>query len=109
MEYYPDDDQQDWNTPDGADDGETTPDTITVWAPTGYQLGDEDSDRALPTALQDDSGSGPYFYPPAGNGEWILCLYDEPSGCWIATQPFEDILGIELKADLTPGGSEKPT
>ena len=98
-------------------DGTSTynPPAEIIWHPSGYQLGDNDCDRTFPAALQggdgdDDGGSGSgdkekWFYPITGVGEWVWCIQDPDTGFWLVLQPFEDIVDIELKGDLTPGGS----
>ena len=94
-----------WNTPSGQGDEATTPETVTVWHNAGYQIGDGDTTRTLPALLQSSSSSGPYFYPAAGNGEWVWCYFDESSYVWLALCGFEDIQPFELKGDLGTGGS----
>ncbi len=107
VEYYPADASppNTWNTPSGQGDEATTPETATVWHNAGYQIGDSDTTRSLPATLQSTSGGGPYFYPAAGDGEWVWCFYDESAGIWQLLGGFEDIQPFELKGDLTPGGS----
>ena len=106
VEYYPSNASpaNQWETPSGQEDDDTTAEEIQIWAPAGYQIDSGDDTRTLPAAMQAVSPT-PSFYPPACDGCWVWCFYDEGPGCWVVLQPFEDIISIELKTDLAVGGS----
>jgi len=93
VEYYPD--TAAWNTPSGADDDVTVPENIYLWHQAGLPPGSVDPDRDLPEEMQ-TAGD---FVPAVGVGQWIWCFYDEGPGCWVALQPFEDILRVKLTSD----------
>ncbi len=96
LEYYGNADDPDWDTPDGASDDTTVPETGYVWAPAGFQVDSDDPDRDLPDTMQSDKT----FVASACSGMFILCWYDDRADAWVLIETFAKQVTGRLTEDL---------
>lgn len=85
--YYFDYDRE-WSTGPAADH------SVMIWHPTGYE-----------SSLRSDMVDYGVYCGVRGLGDFVIAAFDPQGECWEMVEGFSDVLRVELKTDLTEGGS----